>query len=265
MTIHFAAAITPSTAADKPLDVFIELMVSMWPFWLLAGAVGLLRLSYGLCADHRADRARRARNAEVARKQEAERARLERSGIAEIDAMEGRMFEHYLETLFTRLGYHVESTQYRGDYGADLVIERDGFRVAVQAKRYSKPVGLRAVQEVLGSKGTYRCDAAMVVSNQAYTPQARRLAADNDVELWDRERLVEKLLAGQDAATQAAPKPPMTVAQPTPKADTWTCATCGAAVSARVRSYCLDQPERFGSLVYCFKHQRSMRPLRQTS
>ena len=47
----------------------------------------------------------------------------------------------------------------------------------------------------------------MVVANRLYTAQARRLAADNDVELWDRDQLVAKLLAGQDAAIQAAPTP----------------------------------------------------------
>jgi hypothetical protein len=52
--------------------------------------------------------------------------RLERSGIADVDRMDGRTFEEYLGALFRRLGYSAEVTPYSGDYGADLVIERDG-------------------------------------------------------------------------------------------------------------------------------------------
>jgi HJR/Mrr/RecB family endonuclease len=131
--------------------------------------------------------------------------RLARSGIYDIDHMDGGDFGRYLETLFGRLGYRVEQTPYGA--GADLVIEKDRCRTAVQAKRYFKPVGPRAIQEVLSAKGTYRCDVAMVVSNRAYTLRARRLAAANDVELWDREQLVRRLLAGQDVAIEAAPDP----------------------------------------------------------
>ena len=35
-----------------------------------------------------------------------------------------------------------------GDYGADLVLDNKKGRTVVQAKRYSKPVGVKAVQEV---------------------------------------------------------------------------------------------------------------------
>ncbi len=257
------AATTPE--AENPLRVFVDLMLSIWPLWVVIGAVGALRLSRaiwvyyrGVRAQRRSARAREAEAARAAHAREVEIARIARSGIADIDTMDGRTFEQYLVTLFERLGYHVELTQYRGDYGADLVIEKDDRRTAVQAKRYSKPVGLKAVQEVVASKGTYRCDAAMVVANRGYTPQAKRLAADNDVELWDRERLVEMLLAGKDAPAQPAP-PVETAKTEPPPADASRCATCGATVSEKVRRYCLDHPERFDGLVYCFADQRSAR------
>jgi hypothetical protein len=34
------------------------------------------------------------------------------------------------------------------------------------------------------------------------------------------------------------------------------CATCGVSVSDKVRTYCLDRPDRFAGRIYCFKHQR---------
>lgn len=107
--------------------------------------------------------------------------------------MSGEEFEQRLWMLFTDLGYRVERTQYRGDFGADLVLRKGGTCTVVQAKRYAKAVGLRAVQEVVTSKAKYGCTHAIVVSNSSYTEAARDLAFLNRVELWDRERLIAEL------------------------------------------------------------------------
>ncbi|MEK3905020.1 restriction endonuclease [Paenibacillus sp. FSL R7-0179] len=120
--------------------------------------------------------------------------RLKRSGIAEIDKMEGVKFEQYLGHLFRSQGYKAEVTQAAGDYGADLVLSKDGKRIVVQAKRYSKNVGLKAVQEVRGAVSHYGASAAWVVTNRDYTEQAYKLAKSNNVRLIGREELIEMLL-----------------------------------------------------------------------
>ena len=50
--------------------------------------------------------------------------RLRRSGIHDIDQMDGIQFEHYLGQLFRSQGYHVEVTRASGDFGADLVLKK---------------------------------------------------------------------------------------------------------------------------------------------
>ncbi len=132
--------------------------------------------------------------------------RLARSGIKDIDRFGGKTFEEYLEVLFRRLGYKVERTKFVGDYGGDLVLRKNGARTVVQAKRYAKSVGVRAVQEVVAAKGYYDCDQSMVVSNSSYTKQARELAGKNGVELWDRDMLTRQLTAtgAKQAARRAA-------------------------------------------------------------
>nr|WP_312886666.1 restriction endonuclease [Paenibacillus foliorum] len=52
--------------------------------------------------------------------------KLKKSGIKDIDEMDGRQFEHYLGHLFRAHGYAVQVTRAAGDYGADLVIVKDG-------------------------------------------------------------------------------------------------------------------------------------------
>ncbi|MGE6579004.1 restriction endonuclease [Paenibacillus xylanexedens] len=120
--------------------------------------------------------------------------RLKRSGITEIDQMDGVQFEHYLGHLFRSQGFKAEVTKAAGDYGADLVISKDGKRIVVQAKRYKKNVGLKAVQEVQGAKAHYRANGAWVVTNSNYTEQAYQLAKSNGVRLIARDELVEMLL-----------------------------------------------------------------------
>ncbi len=125
---------------------------------------------------------------------EAQAARLRRSGIAQIDKMEGIQFEKYLEQLFRLQGYKANMTRAQGDYGADLVISRNGEKIVVKAKRYSKNVGLKAVQEVHGAIAHYKASAGWVVTNSGYTQQARNLAVSNNVRLIGRDELVEMIL-----------------------------------------------------------------------
>ena len=218
----------------------------LWPLWLLVALVGSGKLALRLY----------------------ELRRLGRSGIADVDRMDGTTFEVFLTTLFRRLGYGVEHTGRRGDYGADLVVTKDGQRIAVQAKRWTKTIGVKAVQEAVASKGIYKCSEALVVANRAFTGQARTLARANDVTLWDREVLVAKLLAvgngsseappamgvnrRKESAAAAAPLPP----SPTSSAEESHCASCGVAVSDKVRDYCRARPQRFDGRIYCFHHQR---------
>lgn len=109
--------------------------------------------------------------------------------------MSGEEFEHYLGFLFTKLGYKTKVTQLSGDYGADLVIKKDGIKTVVQAKRYRNKVNNKAIQEIVASKtkSVYRADKSMCVTNSYYTKPAIELAGANDVELWNRGRLIKEL------------------------------------------------------------------------
>lgn len=105
--------------------------------------------------------------------------------------LEGTDFESYLEKLFGRLGYMVAKTPITGDQGADLIIEKNGERVVVQAKRYSGVVSSKVVQEVVAAIKHYKCDRAIVVTTSNFTKNAVQLASTNNVELWSGKRLRE--------------------------------------------------------------------------
>jgi len=116
-----------------------------------------------------------------------------RAGLEEVDEMTGWEFEKWVRRFLENVGYDVEQTPYQGDFGADLVATWNGVRMAVQAKRSSRLVGIRAVQEVVAAKAYYDCERAMVITNSHYTEQAAILARANGVLLRTRDDLALKL------------------------------------------------------------------------
>lgn len=69
----------------------------------------------------------------LVRKIRAKRQLIE-SGINIVDRMTGEQFEEFLLAHFQDLGYKGYLTPTREDYGADVVLEKDGCRIVVQAK-----------------------------------------------------------------------------------------------------------------------------------
>jgi restriction system protein len=116
------------------------------------------------------------------------------SGIAEIDQMSGKQFEQYLGQLFKAQGYSVKFKQDSGDFGADLVLMKDGRRVVVQAKRYQKRVGIKVVQEVQAAIAHYGASEGWGVSNSDFTEAAYSLAKSNGVRLINRNVLMNMIV-----------------------------------------------------------------------
>jgi len=112
-----------------------------------------------------------------------------------VDLMRGTTFEDYLATKLKAKGYTVQQTPASGDYGADLILTAaNGIKIAVQAKRYSDKVGIKAVQEISSAKNYYGVDECWVITNNYFTAPAINLADSNDVKLIDRDELVEWML-----------------------------------------------------------------------
>lgn len=124
-------------------------------------------------------------------KKYSDKKRLKVARMDEVDAMDGVQFEHYLSVLFKSLKYSAKVTQSAGDYGADLIIKKDGRTIAVQAKRYKNNVGIKSVQEIIPALKVYDAQEAWVVTNSYFTKPAKELAEKNDVKLIDRDQLIK--------------------------------------------------------------------------
>ena len=104
--------------------------------------------------------------------------------------MTGTEFERHVADCLRARGYHdVRFTPATGDYGVDILATKHGRVYAFQCKCYTGSVGVSAVQEVYSGSRKYHADRAVVITNSKYTPNAKTLAHDLGVSLWDLEVL----------------------------------------------------------------------------
>lgn len=104
-----------------------------------------------------------------------------------LDEMEGLDFEYYCADLLRCHGFvEVEVTRGSGDYGIDILAQKDGVTYAIQCKRYSAPVGIKAVQEAYAGRDYYDRMVGCVLTNQYFTKAAVEAAGKLKILLWDR-------------------------------------------------------------------------------
>jgi hypothetical protein len=110
--------------------------------------------------------------------------------INAIDKLTGQQFEKFLEKVIPKLGFqNIEKTKSTGDFGADLVAYRNDNKFTIQAKRYRRRVGIKAVQEVFSSMRMYEADSCMVISNQEFTYAAQKLAVKCKCVLFGKKQI----------------------------------------------------------------------------
>ena len=110
--------------------------------------------------------------------------------ISQIDNLSGTDFENLLKEIFEKQGYVVSMTKQSHDYGADLVLEKNKHIAIVQAKCYSKNIGIKAIQEIISAQKHYGADELFVATNRFFSKDAIILASEHNVGLIDRDVLV---------------------------------------------------------------------------
>ena len=110
------------------------------------------------------------------------------------DQMEGHEFEYYCAEVLRKKGFiDVEVTKGSGDYGADILAEKEGVTYAIQCKCYTAPIGVKAIQEAYAGRDYYDRMVGAVLTNQYFTTPAVEAAKKLKILLWDRGYLESML------------------------------------------------------------------------
>ncbi len=159
---------------NTSLPLIFKTLLAFWYVWPLFLAYGIYSFGHKIYHNHI----------------------LSKAGMHEIDIMAPTDFELYITNLFSRLGYKSQHVGHTGDFGVDITAEREGKKIAIQAKRYGykNKVGEDAVREAFAGINMYGCTKAMVVTNSFFTPKAIKLAKSDNVELWDRYALSNSII-----------------------------------------------------------------------
>jgi len=112
--------------------------------------------------------------------------------VHEMDELEGHDFEYYCADLLKKDSFeNVEVTKGSGDFGVDILAEKDGITYAFQCKCYDDTVGVKAVQEIYAGRDYYDRMVGVVMTNQYFTEPAQMMAGKLRIILWDRDKLDE--------------------------------------------------------------------------
>lgn len=126
------------------------------------------------------------------------RRKMLKSGNFDIDKMTGKEFEKFLLSFLQETDIKLKPQNLQETLGVDLdLINSQGKKIVVQAKRYKNNVGIKAVQEVASGKVHYQASEAWVITNSFFTKAAIELAKSNQVKLFNRDALIEWLFQNQ--------------------------------------------------------------------
>lgn len=126
---------------------------------------------------------------------------LEHDGTTNLAAMDWEEFEHLVREVFDRefalRGGEVRVTQSSSDGGVDAVaFDPDpisGGKIIIQAKRYTKTVGVGAVRDLYGTTMNEGAIKGILVTTADYGPDAHKFASDKPLTLISGSHLLHLL------------------------------------------------------------------------
>ena len=97
--------------------------------------------------------------------------------------MDGYRFEKAVASLFRTNGYNATVTPVVADGGVDIILEKNGERIAVQCKHHAKPIGPNDVRALQGVVASQNYSKGIFVSLNGYTATVRQEVRSGNVQI----------------------------------------------------------------------------------
>jgi len=107
------------------------------------------------------------------------------------DEMDPYEYEHFCASEFKKVGWDAEATQGSSDQGVDVIAIKDGAKLVAQCKKFVKPIGNKAVQEITAGMKYYDASEGIVIAPNGFTNSAEKLAKANDIKLIHHSEIKE--------------------------------------------------------------------------
>jgi Predicted endonuclease distantly related to archaeal Holliday junction resolvase and Mrr-like restriction enzymes len=113
---------------------------------------------------------------------------------ADVDTLSGSEFERLMELYYTSKGYSVSRIGGARDHEVDLILKgKEGYKIAVQCKRWKRDVGNDIVLRLKAGKQVHGCYDAWIVTTSNFTKAAKEAAERLNIKLINGLVLQDKL------------------------------------------------------------------------
>lgn len=104
-------------------------------------------------------------------------------------------FESFITYLFRKDGYEIEENAPKGDLAHILIARKDDQKLVIKPLRLpaDQLVGLSEIQNATAARTFYESDQSWIITTSGFSEQARDLAEETDIELWDWDALYQAL------------------------------------------------------------------------
>ncbi len=118
-----------------------------------------------------------------------------KTSVCSVDSLSEKEFEFFIKWLFEELGYEFHQEKHPAHLGVDLIAERDGEVIFIQARRYPKTyrVSDAILSIALEGKSNFGCQRSILLCTTYFTQQTVADAQKLNVELWDKDTISSKI------------------------------------------------------------------------
>lgn len=107
------------------------------------------------------------------------------------DQMDPYEYEHFCAEQFNNNNWKAKATQGSSDQGVDVIATKNNITLVAQCKRFKKPVGNKAVQEIVAGMKYYQANKGAVIAPNGFTKSAAKLAEANQILLIHHSEILQ--------------------------------------------------------------------------
>lgn len=100
-------------------------------------------------------------------------------------------YESFCANEFNQNGWKSFATSGSSDQGVDVVATKGRTKLVAQCKMFAKPVGNKAVQEIVAGKRFYKASKGVVIATNGFTKSAYALADANKIKLIHHTQIAD--------------------------------------------------------------------------